>query len=733
MAYYLGVDIGTTYTAAAVWRDGRVEIASLGNRAPVIPSVVFLRDDATMLIGEAAARRGAAEPQRVTREFKRRIGDPTPIIIGGTPYSADALISKVLAWVVAKVSESEGGAPDSVTVTHPANWGAFKKDLLRQAIRRADLEDFRMVTEPEAAAIHYASQERIEPGAVIAVYDLGGGTFDVALLRKQVAGWDILGEPEGIERLGGVDFDEAVFQHVVSAAGGALDDLDPDDGATLAAVARLRQECIEAKEALSSDSDVTIPVLLPALQTEVRLTRAEFEGMIRPTLADSISAINRALRSAKVEPDVVTAVLLVGGSSRIPLVAELVSSQLARPVAVDAHPKYGIALGAAILAADHASSGTAVTTEVRVVPEHHAPAAATAASAAASTDTNGGAAPSLGPAAATAAALAAGAAGGAVAGTAAAAVATPQASAPTPPPAPAPTPPPPAPAPPAPPAPAPMPAAPPAPAPTPAPPVPPGPPTAPGGPPTFDPPAGASTQPWPNSGGGPSGGAPAASTTSSQQLHVPAPSAGGTPPTSGGYGGSGGSSGFGSIGGGAAGGGGPKLKPILIGVGAVVLLIAALAFVLTLGGDDDPETTAGGDTTAGTAATTTPTTAPQQTTSTTAPATDPFVQLDSVGLQGDKYLVNFTVAGFTPSMDAGSYHSHFYLDDIEADNAGANGNPVGDWDLTAETGSYLTKYGPADLSSRDAEQMCSLVADSGHNVAFPGTTTGNCVPLPPAG
>ncbi|MDD9370270.1 MAG: Hsp70 family protein, partial [Acidimicrobiales bacterium] len=80
MGYYLGIDIGTTYTAAAVWRDGRYEIAGLGNRAPTIPSVVLLRDDEAMLTGEAAVRRAATEPGRVAREFKRRVGDPTPII-----------------------------------------------------------------------------------------------------------------------------------------------------------------------------------------------------------------------------------------------------------------------------------------------------------------------------------------------------------------------------------------------------------------------------------------------------------------------------------------------------------------------------------------------------------------------------------------------------------------------------------------------------------------------------
>ena len=96
----------------------------------------------------------------------------------------------------------------------------------------------------------------------------------------------------------------------------------------MAAAARLRQECVDAKEALSADSDVSIPVLLPELQTEVRLTRAEYEQMVRPALADTITSLTRALRSAGVEPGDVTTVLLVGGSSRTPLVAELVSSAL---------------------------------------------------------------------------------------------------------------------------------------------------------------------------------------------------------------------------------------------------------------------------------------------------------------------------------------------------------------------------------------------------------------------
>jgi actin-like ATPase involved in cell morphogenesis len=351
MAYVLGIDIGTTYTGAAVGRDGRYDVVSLGNRAPIVPSVLLLRDDGTMLVGDAAARRAAVEPERVAREFKRRLGDPAPVIVGGTPYSADALMGRMLRWVFDQVTELEGGPPAAVGVTHPANWGAYKLELLDQAIRIAGLVDVTTISEPEAAAIHYASQTRIEPGSVIAVYDLGGGTFDAAVLRKTPTGWQLLGTPEGIERLGGVDFDAAVFHHVSQALGGALDELDPADATAQAAVARLRNDCVDAKEALSADTDTSIPVMLPSLQTEVRLTRAEYEQLVRPALADSITATTRALRSAGVSPDDVTAVLLVGGSSRTPLVAEMVSSALGRPVAVDAHPKHGVALGAAIAVA----------------------------------------------------------------------------------------------------------------------------------------------------------------------------------------------------------------------------------------------------------------------------------------------------------------------------------------------------------------------------------------------
>src|SRR3954465_780104 len=138
--YAVGVDIGTTYTAAAVWRDGRVEVVSLGSHSAAIPSVVFVRSDGSVLTGETAGRRGLSEPGRVAREFKRSLGETTPIMLGGTPYSAASLTARMLRSVLDTGAAREGGQPESICLSHPAHWGPYKVDLLRQVIRLADID-----------------------------------------------------------------------------------------------------------------------------------------------------------------------------------------------------------------------------------------------------------------------------------------------------------------------------------------------------------------------------------------------------------------------------------------------------------------------------------------------------------------------------------------------------------------------------------------------------------------
>ncbi|HEY7072423.1 MAG TPA: Hsp70 family protein, partial [Acidimicrobiales bacterium] len=369
MTYTLGVDLGTTYTAAAVLRDGRAEVATLGTRSLEIPSVVLLREDGVLLIGEPAERRSVTEPGRFAREFKRRIGDPTPILLGGSPFSAHSLMAHLLRGVVKVVADREGGPPDHTVVTCPANWGEYKRELLDQAVTQADIGTVSVATEPEAAAVHYASTTRVAPGDVVAVYDLGGGTFDAAVLRNTGGTFELVGDPRGIEQLGGVYFDEAVFAWVTGHMSEAFSALDPDDPATVAAVSRLRRECVEAKETLSWDTDTAIPVALPNQRTEIRITRSEFEELIRPALGDTVDAMRRALSTADVEPAELRSVLLVGGSSRIPLVGQMLVAALGRPVAIDVHPKHAVCLGAAILSGQQSSTiaravDSAVTTLV---------------------------------------------------------------------------------------------------------------------------------------------------------------------------------------------------------------------------------------------------------------------------------------------------------------------------------------------------------------------------------
>ena len=359
MGYALGIDLGTTFTAAAVMRGDRAEIMPLGNHAATVPTMVFLREDDRVLIGDAAERRGVAEPARLAREFKRRLGDTAPIMLDRTPFSADRLLGVMLRQILADVAERQGGEPDVVALTHPANWGAYKVDLLHQAIDAAGVRDAVYLTEPVAAALQYAAGERVEPGEVIAVYDLGGGTFDAAILRKTATGFEVLGRPQGIERLGGIDFDEAVFTHVRKVVGDSVAGLDPTDPNTRAALARLRQECVLAKETLSADSDATVPVLLPNVQTQVRITRAEFEDMIRPILRETTECLERALKSAGIGAAELKAVLLAGGSSRIPLVGDMVRGALNRPVVSDTHPKHAVALGAARFAATASATAPA--------------------------------------------------------------------------------------------------------------------------------------------------------------------------------------------------------------------------------------------------------------------------------------------------------------------------------------------------------------------------------------
>ncbi|HXT45635.1 MAG TPA: Hsp70 family protein, partial [Pseudonocardiaceae bacterium] len=220
MGYSLGVDLGTTFVAAAITSASQAKMVTLGDRLVATPAVVYLREDGVLLTGEAAGSRAVSSPDRVGRDVKRRLGNPTPLILGGQPFDVTELLGTLLRDVIEKVVKTEGEPPERVLLTHPANWGPFRRALFEGVPQYAGLDDPPLVTEPEAAAAHYAASRKLADGQTVAVYDLGGGTFDATVLRKQPGGVEILGTPEGIERLGGVDFDEAILSYVDYAADG---------------------------------------------------------------------------------------------------------------------------------------------------------------------------------------------------------------------------------------------------------------------------------------------------------------------------------------------------------------------------------------------------------------------------------------------------------------------------------------------------------------------------------
>lgn len=349
MGYGLGIDVGTTFTAAAVFRDGQVRSVTLGQNGDAMPTTVYLTEGEDFVVGDVARRRMTENPAGGAREFKRRLGDSTPLVLNGSPYSADRLMGVVYRHVIKVVTETEGEPPSFVVVSHPSNWKAFKIDLIRQAaVAAAGSATVGLIEEPVAAAVHYAHSGRIDVGELVGVYDLGGGTFDAAVLQRTQSGFRRLGEPTGIERLGGIDFDAALMTHVQRSLGERFEALDTQDRAVRIGLEDLRLECIEAKVSLSADTAATINVGVPGLHDSVRITRAEFEQLIRPVLRETIESLRAAIRQAGATADQLATVLLIGGSSRIPLVSDIVSAEIGRPVAVDAHPKLAVAMGAAI-------------------------------------------------------------------------------------------------------------------------------------------------------------------------------------------------------------------------------------------------------------------------------------------------------------------------------------------------------------------------------------------------
>jgi actin-like ATPase involved in cell morphogenesis len=352
----LAIDFGTSFTSAAAWSASRVDPIEIGGERR-IPSVVYVGDDGALLVGRAADNMAAARPERALREPKRLLGEPTPVVLGGQPIPVVDIVAAILGHVYRAAVEAQGTPPTGTVLTHPATWRSTRVQALRSAAEMAEIENVQTLPEPIGAALGYAAVGHdVDRGAYVAVYDLGGGTFDTAVLRRDADGDSFVlhGRPGGDGRVGGDFMDELLMGHVSESLDPAVWQqlLSSTEGAWRQASAALRAEVRKAKEALSLQQSATLLVALPTGMQEITVTRDSYERLIAPYVDETVALLKSTIDEAGVREGEVKAVYLVGGASRTPLVEQSVEAAFPdAAVRKLGDPKLVVASGAALLAA----------------------------------------------------------------------------------------------------------------------------------------------------------------------------------------------------------------------------------------------------------------------------------------------------------------------------------------------------------------------------------------------
>jgi hypothetical protein len=375
--HHLGIDFGTSHTVAMLaWPDGRVR-PLLFDGSPLLPSAVYTEPDGRLLVGRDAVHAARVEPARFEGSPKRRIDDGT-VLLGEREFTVPALIGAVLARVAEESRRVAGDMPAALTLTHPAQWGVSRRLLLIEAAQAAGLPQPRLVPEPVAAATYFTEVlgQRLAPGTGVVVYDFGAGTFDASVVGRGGTGLEVLAV-DGIDDLGGLDLDALVVQYARSHVSTDWTRLDspqtPEDRRNRRL---LWEEARLAKEMLSRSESVTLQV--PG-GGDVLVPRTEFERVARPLLEQTVRTTAAVVRWSRLSPDQIAGVFLVGGSSRIPLVATLLHRELGTPPTVIEQPELVVAEGSLqeprrTVAGSGGSAG-ATSTPVRVSPGPVSPAA----------------------------------------------------------------------------------------------------------------------------------------------------------------------------------------------------------------------------------------------------------------------------------------------------------------------------------------------------------------------
>ncbi len=344
----IGIDLGTTNSAVSVIRDGLPVMLPATDGQPILPSVVGLDGEGRLLVGQAARNQYVLTPERTVKSVKRQMGQDVKLPLGPQAYTPQEISAMILRTLKEQAERALGHPVRKAVITVPAFFNETQREATRAAGDLADLEVVRIINEPTAAALVY--EPRSDRHERLLVYDLGGGTFDVSVVQIEQGVIEVLSS-HGDTQLGGDDFDELLLTWVCEDF---LDKHGLDLRELPTARSRLLQAVEEAKKRLSVEAYTELAEEFIAekdglpLNLKITLERRDYEELIEPLLNKTVKCVDAALHDARLRAEQIDKVILVGGSSRTPLVHRLLLEQLGQPPHFEIDPDLCVAMGAAV-------------------------------------------------------------------------------------------------------------------------------------------------------------------------------------------------------------------------------------------------------------------------------------------------------------------------------------------------------------------------------------------------
>ena len=343
----IGIDLGTTNSVVSVIENGRPRVIGESGQS-ILPSVVGVDQNGGLIVGRPAQNQLILAPERTVKSIKRRMGEDDTVRLGDMEFTPQE-ISAVILRKLKQMAEDDLGRPiGKAVITVPAFFNEIQREATRSAGEMAGLNVVRIINEPTAAALAYFPNQHATERVL--VYDLGGGTFDVSVVQIEGGVVEVLAS-HGDTRLGGDDFDQLLFEHVREIF---LKQHKIDLNESPFSRSRLLQAVESAKIQLSFEAIVRIDEEFIAeskgvpLNLSLEIKRFDYEKMIQPWLMRTLTCLGKALDDAKLTATQISRVLLVGGSTRTPLVRHLLNDRLGLPLHTEVDPDLCVAMGAAM-------------------------------------------------------------------------------------------------------------------------------------------------------------------------------------------------------------------------------------------------------------------------------------------------------------------------------------------------------------------------------------------------